>query len=637
MKNLRCKVLVLGVLLSSTACTEWLTTEPQTILTDEQVWGDPSLVLSVLADYYDRIPLHQGLTNAYWPEFTAFDEALYSGVGRGCCTGDPGPGGRGAGYGSLQQFAYNRWASWGQPYGLIRDIHVAMDGVEASTSGSLPPEVKTQFLAELRFQRAFTYFELVKRYGGVPLVTSQLLYDFSGDVTPLQLPRASEAGVYDFIGDELDAIMDELGNEGSQTRASRAAALALKSRAMLYAGSVARHNSEMGGPITLQGGEIGIPASRAGEYYLSSLEASRMLINGGTHTLVEDGDPGEGFHQVFVRKGNSEVIFALDYLSGQGKVHYFTLQAYPRSQRVVVAFDWGGAAVSPTLNLVENFDYLDGSSGALRGVGDGTVASQNDWIFYDDISDIFDGKDGRLKGTVIVPGDEFAGKPVDLQAGVYAWNAAANRYDRVTGNLNSTYTDGGRLTGTDGPVHQEDWTSASGFYIRKYLDPATGAATYSPGADTWWVWFRLGEIYMNATEAAFELGLHSEALGYINTLRERAGFSPNSLTALTRAKIRSERWSELAFEDHRLWDLIRWRIAHEVWNGVRGTPTADMYVLFPYRVSRPGHPNHGKYVFDKFVSSVNTAPKFFRMGNYYSQIPNSALSANPQIIRNPFH
>ena len=637
MKRLNGRVLVVvGVLLSTSGCTDWLTTEPQTILTDEQVWGDPSLVLSVLADYYDRIPIYQGLPNANWPEFTAFDEALYSGVGRGCCTGEPF-GGLGAGNGSLQQFAYGRWASWGGPYSLSRDIHVAMDGIEESTSGGLTPELKAEFMAELRFQRAFTYFELVKRFGGVPLVKSQLLYDFSGDVTPLQLPRAPEAEVYDFIAAEMDAIMDELGNEGSRTRANRAAALALKSRAMLYAGSIAKHNSEMGIPITLGGGEVGIPAGMADDYYLKSLEASRMLINGGSHSLVEGSDPSESFHKVFVEKGNSEVIFALDYLSGQGKVHYFTLQAYPRSLRNVVAFDWGGAALSPTLNLVENFDYLDGSSGELKGVGNGTVASQNNWIFYDEIDGIFDGKDGRLGGTVILPGSQFAGKPVDLQAGVYAWNADANRYDRVTGNLNSNYADGGKLTGADGPVHQEDWTSASGFYVRKYLDPAPNASTFSPGADTWWVWFRLGEIYMNAAEAAFELGLEPEALGYINRLRERAGFPPNSLSSLTRDIIRKERWSELAFEDHRLWDLIRWRIAHEVWDGIRGTPTADMYVLFPYRVSRPGHPNDGKYVFDKFVSSVNTAPKFFRMGNYYAEIPNGALNANPQLVRNPGH
>jgi hypothetical protein len=298
-------VVILSVLLPG--CDDWLTTEPQTILTDEQVWGDPGLVTSVLADYYDRIPTYQSLDNANWPQLTAFDEALYSGVPRGW----------GAGFSTLQNYAYDRWGAWQGPYSLIRDIHVAMDGVE---NGSLSEDQKTKFLAELRFLRAFTYFELVKRYGGVPLITSQQLYDFSGDISPLQHPRAPEADVYDFIGSEMDAIADQLGNTASQTRANRSAALALKSRAMLYAGSLARYNSELPSPIALPGGVVGIPASRAEEYFTESLDASRELISSGARSLVQGPVPGDAFHQVFVNKGNSEVILAKDYLSwlGQG-------------------------------------------------------------------------------------------------------------------------------------------------------------------------------------------------------------------------------------------------------------------------------------------------------------------------------
>jgi hypothetical protein len=106
---------------------------------------------------------------------------------------------------------------------------------------------------------------------------------------------------------------------------------------MLYAASIARHNSEMPNPISLPGGEVGIPASRAAEYYMKSLDASRALITGGTHSLSQGADPSAAFHQIFVSKGNPEVIMAKDYLAGQGKVHYFTLQAYPRSLRVATS------------------------------------------------------------------------------------------------------------------------------------------------------------------------------------------------------------------------------------------------------------------------------------------------------------
>ena len=147
--------------------------------------------------------------------------------------------------------------------------------------------------------------------------------------------------------------------------------------------------------------------------------------------------------------------------------------------------------------------------------------------------------------------------------------------------------------------------------------------------------FRLGEIYMNAAEAAFELGQTGEALEYVNALRERAGFPPNSLSTLDRDKIRSERWAELAFEGHRFWDVKRWRIAHLLWDGNNASRTANIYSLWGYRVV--GGPNDGKYVYDKKPSERQGQPRFWRLGNYYSEIPGGVRGNNPNLVANPFH
>jgi hypothetical protein len=150
----------------------------------------------------------------------------------------------------------------------------------------------------------------------------------------------------------------------------------------------------------------------------------------------------------------------------------------------------------------------------------------------------------------------------------------------------------------------------------------------------------LGEIYLNAAEAAFELGQTGDAVGYINTLRERAGFPPNSLAVgdLTLDRLRNERRVELAFEDHRVWDLKRWRIAHEVWNGDIASTDANITALYPYRIVRPGDAaRDGKYVFLKLTAPRFRAPRLFQMGNYYSSIDQSVLNNNPKIVRNPFH
>ena len=288
---------------------------------------------------------------------------------------------------------------------------------------------------------------------------------------------------------------------------------------------------------------------------------------------------------------------------------------------------------------MESFEYLDGSTGTLKGVGTGsnTAAGQANWIFYANPQDIFNNKDARLYGTIMYPGVSFGGKPLKIQAGVYTWNATTNKYDRTEGALNSNHADGKTLTGLDGPSRTTTFVTNTGFYLRKYIDGTAGASTSALQSDTWWIVFRLGEIYLNAGEAAYELGSTSDALLYINTLRQRAGFPVNSLSSITIQRIQNERKVELAFEDHRLWDLIRWRIADKLWDGTATGADANIYALYPYRIIRPGHPDDGKYVFDKMIAPRFKAPRFFRPGNYYSFIPQSVIDNNPKIVRNPFH
>lgn len=605
---------------------EILNTESQTIFSDEQIWKDPKLITTVLANLYDRLPKYASL--AAGPEnFTIFDDGMWSGLSNNDVEVRN----------NLLNYGYDRWSLW--DYRYVRDINYAIDKIKESASVELTDKLKTQFIAELRFLRAMDYFEMVKRMGGVPIITTQLVYDFKGDPSYLQQPRAKESEVYDFIASELDTIKNDLGNAGSKRRANKFTALALKSKAMLYAGSIAKYNNTPGFTNSAtQGGEAGIPLAKADEYYQKSLDASKEIINTGGYSLYKvNPNLGENFYDAIVNKNNnSEVILATDYDKAKGKRHTFTFNNIARS--LFEEAGQGSSNTSPSLNLVESYDYLDGTPGTLKGVGTGsnTAAGQANWIFYNNIQDIFSNKDARLYGTVIYPGVSFAGRPVRMLAGVYVWNATANKYDRVEGALNSNYTDGKLLTGLDGPSRNTTFVSNTGFYLRKYIDATPGASTSSIQSDTWWVLFRLGEIYLNAAEAAFELGL-PEALTYINTIRERAGFPPNSLTSLTIQKIQNERRVEMAFEDHRLWDLIRWRIADKLWDGTNTNTNANVYALYPYRIIHPGHVNDGKYVFDKMVAPRFKAPRFFRPGNYYSLIPQSVIDNNPKIVRNPFH
>ncbi|WP_200974530.1 RagB/SusD family nutrient uptake outer membrane protein [Echinicola sp. 20G] len=616
MKLLKLNILVVAMVgfVFASCETDWLDREPPNILLDEQVWNDPKLITGVLSNYYDRLPAHTTLTTG-WVDFAAYDEAMWSGYSGNDWLNN------------LVTYDYGRWGLW--DYGFIRDINLAIDKLE--TLSELPPDQVTQFISELRFIRAYVYFDHVKRMGGVPIITEQLIYDFSGDPSYLQYPRNTEAEVYDFVIGELDEIISTIGNDGSNTRANRFTALALKSRAALYAGSLAKYNSQMAAPITLPGEEVGIPASRADTYYTASLEASREIIQQGGYSLYNNNpDLGENFYEAIISKsGNPEVIWAQDFLSAADKRHWFTYDNVARSAR---EDNLGSSGITPGLGLVEDYEYLDGSSGELRiRTEDGS-----DFIYYDNLEDIFANKDARLYGTVIYPGSTFRGQEIFMQAGVMVWNGSG--YDVVESNgLGTEYSDGGILTAPGGPHRSIQEVSNTGFYLRKYVDNAVGASTRGLRSEVWWVRFRLGEIYLNAAEAALELGESAEALGYINILRERAGFGANSLSSLSMEDVRHERRVELAFEDHVVWDYKRWRVAHEKWSGSTNNSESMIYSLYPYRVVRPGDARDGKYVYVRSVAPRFRAPRFFQMGNYYSLIGQNLIDANPKLVRNPFH
>lgn len=607
---------------------DYLDLEPKNILLEHQVWNDPAMINSLLANLYNRLPINYAI-HSNQRYFAELDEAVAVAAAEG--------GVMNLSDNNIVSYSFDRWALW--DYNTIRDINLAIEGIE-EFSTDLTPIQKNSYYAEFRFLRAFCYFELVKRMGGVPIITEQLIYDYSGDPSYLAKPRNKEEEVYDFIASECDAIKDIIGNNGSQTRANKYSVLALKSRAMLYAASISKYNSLMGNPITLPGAEVGISVSRSNEYYNSALNAAKEIINSNEYSLYNSNpDPGENFYYAMVNKvNNPEVIMAIDF-NLISKRHNFPYEMICRTMR---EDNLRSSGISPSLNLVEAYEYFDGTPGILKGVGDGsnTAAGQANWIFYDKPEDIFANKDARLYGTIIYPGTSFKGVEVDIQAGVYVWNEANNKYDRIeSGTLGAKYDDGETLTGLGGPQRTAVEVSNTGFYLRKYVDPAPMSSARGVGSDIWWIKFRYAEILLNAAEAAYELGNISEALTYINEIRERAGFPSNSLDAsnLTIEKIWNERRVEFAFEDHRLWDAKRWRIAHNIWDGANSNPNSNLYALYSYRIVHPGHPNDGKYVYDKFVAPNFRAPRFFQLGNYYSRISQSVLDNNPSIVKNPYH
>lgn len=623
------KLTTISLLLGSTACMkdkDFLNVPSNSILTNEQAFSEPSQVLSILADLYNR---QLDITNFdSWQSFADFSESFPSQNDQEFFVKRTGWG-------------FGEWGTW--DYGYIRDVNLFLERATAATK--LEESDKSRFIAEGRFLRANFYFEMTKRMGGVPLILKSLYYELGSDPSSLQFPRAKESEMYDFVIAEAEAIKEQLPTNATiKSRATKGAALAMAARAAVYAGSIAKYGN-VTPSVTLPGGEVGIPADKANAYYEKALSLAKDIINGsaGAYALYKaKPDPVENFTSIFLDKGtNPEPIFIEDYRLRSGKVHYFTGWNQPRYG----AEEEEGGRINPSLNLVQAFEKLDNTFAPLP-IADGG----GNPIFYNNPTDLFAGRDPRLAATVILPGSSFKNRPVDIWAGVQLSNGTiVSGDDRGAQKPLPGSPTPVQVVGFDGPINAKEFTAQSGFYIRKYLDPTPGAGSRGTNSEVPFIRYRFAEVLLNAAEAAFELGRKEEAADYLNEVRSRAGFTTDLTAAqITFDRIVHERRVELAFEGHILFDMKRWRLAHQVWDGNRMTSaelttnigkankrSTQPWALWPYKYHAPGDPNHGKWLFKIVLPALVTGANNFQLGNYYSFISDEVRANNPKIVRQP--
>ena len=622
--------------------SSFLDVPPKQVLPTDLAFSDPALVLSILGDLYDRqrdfssldgYPSREypqspnGDREPGWRTFADFSEAFPSENGSSFLVQRTGWG-------------YGEWAIW--DYGYIRDLNLFIQRATAATK--LTEGDKARFIAEARFLRANYYFEMVKRMGGVPLITDPLAYDYSGNVTPLQRPRAKESEVYDFIISEAEAIKSVLPADVNQkSRATKAAALAMEARAALYAGSIAKYGAATP-QVSLPGNEVGIPSTLSNGYYTKALAAAQEIINGsaGSYQLYKVlPDLSDNFAAIFLDKSsvNQEAIFVEDFKANGGKVHGFTTNDQPFS---ISDEGLDAGRLNPSLNLVEAFEKLDNTYAPIA-----TKDAGGNPVYYTNQLDAFAGRDARLAGTVLLPNGLFKGKRTEVYAGYQLADGTVISSGDATITQDVPGLGKTQVVGKDGPVNGLEFRTQTGFYVRKYLDPTVGSGRRGRGSDVNFIRYRYAEVLLNAAEAAFELGQTGTALGYINQVRSRAGLT-TPLALLTFDRIVHERRVELAFEGHTLYDMKRWRLATKVWDGNQmsvadlvsniGSATkhnTQPFGLWPYKYYNPGNANNGKWIFKEVKPSAVTGANKFQAGNYYSQIGDDILSANPKIVKQP--
>ena len=481
---------------------------------------------------------------------------------------------------------------WENAYEINRVLNEFLEGMASS---SLPDNYKVERVAEARFLRAFNYFFMVKRYGGVPLILhSQKISDPDSE---LFAKRNSEKDVYDFILSEMDEIVGSLPARAQTElgRPSKGAAMALKARAALYAGSIAKN-----GTVQLNG-LLGIEASLANDYYQKAYDACKQIMDWNEYSLYNaDADKVTNFKNIFLKKNNSEVIMMIQHdavqrttSGGNGWVWDFFQCPHPHA--------WGaGNQNAPYLEMAEEFEHIDGTPGTL----DRTALETGLWT----MEDLWKDKDPRFFASIWTQDTPWQGGKVDFHNGLLLPDG--------TVKMDGAYE--GVAAGGDQTV---DKSYGTGFGVMKYLDESHNNKGERETSSTDYIIFRYGEVLLNFAEAAFELGKTAEALDAINQIRERAGIA--KLTSVTQDRIRHERKIELAFEGHRYWDLRRWRIAEQVIPVNR----SGLRFILDYTTR--------KY---KLVVLTNydgvTAP-VFPQHNYYFPITPNRISNNGNLVENP--
>jgi len=573
---------------------------------------------------------------------------------------------------------------WKSGYQVIRNANYLIEQLPAYAA-TLTQEKVDRWISEARFVRAFTYFALAKRYGGVPIIDQvQALND--GNIAPLQVPRNSEQEVYDFILGDLDYAIEHMREQSEQQgRANKNIAAAFKSRVALFAGSIARYAK----PYVVDGVMLnGIPAEKANDYFTQSFQAAKMIE--GKYTLykkkwsaIDKIATADNFADLFLDAESPENILVKGYFYPDAFHSFDAVYSPPHMTSTY------GDRFNPTLDFVELFEGLPkNEKGQLK-----TTHDDGTYVVYDDVEQLFEDCEPRLRGTVLLPGQPFKGMHTDLRRGTieesvdpatpiqkfvgegltasYNANTFYATHVKQSGTWNSQtpieLSTGYSInpTGLDGPTSANNAT-VTGFHGRKYLDPKiTAAETQLHRSTQSWIEIRYAEILLNRAEAALELyqhgvtqvdgvALQEDAANCLNQIRERAGaplltgsteLSADAPLAVgtgvgsyvlapTRGLqiIRIERRKELAFEHKLWWDMLRWR-------------TADLEVnariwrkLNPFLFAKgavPEAPDYvrGKYIFDGRFDERNArftvATKY-----YYEAIPGGEIAANPKLEQN---
>jgi hypothetical protein len=492
---------------------------------------------------------------------------------------------------AVQNFNAGSWNAlsnpdnvWAKYFNAIRNVNLFLvntDSVDLNAYKLDPTPsqqiIYTTRLAEInrwkyegRFLRAFYYFELVKRYGGVPILTKSLSSgdDYSG------IQRNSLQQCVQFITDECDSAAAQLPlvyPDENLGRATKGAAMALKAKVLLYEASDLWNSPSWASGYSHPELISLTPADRLARWKTAADAAKALIDLSGTKYAL-----ATSYRDLFI-SGQSFQNMEHILVCRSGSSNDFEKATYS------VGYDLGKSGTTPSQNLVDAYEVKVDNNTAIPFDWNNPVHAANPYS---------SNRDPRLQLNVIVNNSNYKSRNVELWTG-----------------------------GKDGKG--KDLASKTGYYLKKYVDENLNLLTGTTSIHSWSI-IRLADVYLWYAEALNEYNPSNPDINnYVNRIRQRNGISmpavPAGLSqAQMREVIRHERFVELAFEGHRIWDLRRWMLAPAILGaplkGIEITQTAP--AIFTY-------------------SPISVENRVFTLKMYFYPIPQQELLKMPSWLQNP--
>ena len=605
-----------SALLLTMSCKKYLDVVPDEYVTDEDVFNNINLGEQALARLYNALP--DEIDN----DITAYtDESYHHWSDNG---------------GAIESYKFNlgTWSTtdnplgnWGGRYQDIRRANIFIERIE-----SIPIPLDRsdyyqtwvpRYKAEARFLRAMFYFELFKRYGAVPLLTTAASVDLN-EVANSKIERAPADEIVNFIVSECDAIAPALPQvqEASQIgRATRGAALALKTRTLVYAASPLFNGNALYASIKNRDGKNLFAQGNDREKWKKAADAAMEVIRMGIYALYSPfpDNPVQNYAAQFYNRDYSESIFQ----RMKGNSTDLDGNLLPNGPPFK-----GNGKFTPLQELVDAYEMNNGipineagSTYQENGFWSGQLWDGLKFQHVSNISNMYKNRDPRFYASVFFQYD--------------VWRFDSNKRPTKF----AFWGDGNGKT--DGWANSKSGTNPWGYNIRKFVSPEydrnAGTGTAKRNSPI----FRLAEMYLIYAEAMNEyLGSPDASVyEYINRVRARVKMPAlpilpaDATQAGMRKRIQNENRIEFAFETHRIWDVRRWMIGTSTQNGPVHVLNAKPSVaeLTASGIANLNSEEAGVAVFYK---PVVIQSRVFQDKHYLMPVPQSEIDKDPYLAQN---